>query len=178
MFKLGDATILRVEETNVPSYKLRDVFTEMTDAQFAEHGHWLAPHHYEAKSGCIRLAVHSWLLKVGGKTILIDSCCGNNKVKPRRPFWHMLNEPYLERLAAAVAIQSAAAKADYERHYRGAIIIPTGRDGMCWTIILDNHTGRLSDGAYGKCQPDEPQTAAEEPLEQARLRSLGNAFRR
>ena len=69
----------------------------------AEHGHWLAPHHYEAESGRIRLAVHSWLLKVGGKTILIDSCCGNNKNKPGRPFWHMLNEPYLERLAAASA---------------------------------------------------------------------------
>jgi glyoxylase-like metal-dependent hydrolase (beta-lactamase superfamily II) len=42
-------------------------------------------------------------LKVGGKTILIDSCCGNNKDKPGRPFWHRLNEPYLERLAAAGA---------------------------------------------------------------------------
>ena len=103
MFKVGEATITRVEETNVPSYKLRDVFTEMTDAQFAEHERWLAPHHYEAESGRIRLSVHSWLLKVGGKTILIDSCCGNNKDKPGRPFWHRLNEPYLERLAAAGA---------------------------------------------------------------------------
>ena len=91
MFKVGEATITRVEETNVPSYKLRDVFTEMTDAQFAEHERWLAPHHYEAESGRIRLSVHSWLLKVGGKTILIDSCCGNNKDKPGRPFWHRLN---------------------------------------------------------------------------------------
>ena len=49
----------------------------------------------------MRLAVHSWLLQVGGKKILIDSCCGNNKAKPGRPFWHMLNLPYLERLAAA-----------------------------------------------------------------------------
>ncbi|HTL63411.1 MAG TPA: MBL fold metallo-hydrolase, partial [Pseudolabrys sp.] len=103
MFKVGEATIVRVEETNVPSYPLREVFTEMTDAQFAEHEHWLAPHHYEAQSGRIRLVVHSWLLKVGGKTILIDSCCGNQKNKPGRPFWHMLNEPYLERLAAAGA---------------------------------------------------------------------------
>jgi glyoxylase-like metal-dependent hydrolase (beta-lactamase superfamily II) len=103
VFKVGEATITRVEETNVPSYKLRDVFTEMTDAQFSEHRHWLAPHHYEAESGRIRLSVHSWLLKVGGKTILIDSCCGNNKDKPGRPFWHRLNEPYLERLAAAGA---------------------------------------------------------------------------
>ena len=55
------------------------------------------------RAAASRLSVHSWLLKVGGKTILIDSCCGNNKDKPGRPFWHRLNEPYLERLAAAGA---------------------------------------------------------------------------
>ena len=76
---------------------------DFTDAHMAEHGHWLAPHHYIAETGQIRLAVHSWLLQVGGKKILIDSCCGNNKVKPGRPFWSNLNEPYLERLAAAGA---------------------------------------------------------------------------
>ena len=45
-------------------------------------------------------SVHSWLLQIGGKKILIDACCGNNKVEPARPFWHMLNMPYLERLCS------------------------------------------------------------------------------
>ena len=103
MFSVGDATITRVEETNLPSYPLRDIFPDFTDAHMAEHKSWLAPHHYEAETGKIRLSVHSWLLQVGGKKILIDSCCGNNKVKPGRPFWHMLNVNYLERLAAAGA---------------------------------------------------------------------------
>ena len=103
MFSVGDATITRVEETNLPSYPLRDIFPDFTDAHMAEHKSWLAPHHYEAETGKIRLSVHSWLLEVGGKKILIDSCCGNNKAKPGRPFWHMLNLPYLERLAAAGA---------------------------------------------------------------------------
>ena len=67
-------------------------FPDFTDAHMAEHKAWLAPHHYEAETGKIRLSVHSWLLQVGGKKILIDSCCGNNKVKPGRPFWHMLND--------------------------------------------------------------------------------------
>ncbi len=101
MFNIGDATITRVEETNLPTYPLRDIFPDFTEAHLAEHKSWLAPHHYEADTGLVRLAVHSWLLQVGGKKILIDSCCGNNKAKPGRPFWHMLNLPYLERLAAA-----------------------------------------------------------------------------
>ena len=81
MFSVGDATIVRVEETNLPTYPLREIFPEFTDAHLAEHRAWLAPHHYEAETGRIRLAVHSWLLQVGGKKILINSCCGNNKVK-------------------------------------------------------------------------------------------------
>ncbi|HEX3708455.1 MAG TPA: MBL fold metallo-hydrolase, partial [Pseudolabrys sp.] len=103
MFKVGQATVTRVEEINLPSYPLRDIFPEFGDAHMAEHGAWMAPHHYDASTGQIRLAVHSWLVQVGGKKILIDCCCGNNKAKPGRPFWHMLNEPYLERLAAAGA---------------------------------------------------------------------------
>ncbi|HEV2627155.1 MAG TPA: MBL fold metallo-hydrolase [Pseudolabrys sp.] len=100
MFKVGEAAITRIEETFLPTYPLRTIFPEITDAQLEEYMPWMAPHHYDPKSGCILLSVHSWLLKVGGQTILIDACCGNNKVKPGRPFWHMLNEPYLARLAA------------------------------------------------------------------------------
>ena len=92
MFKVGEATITRIEETYGPCYPLREIFPEFNDAHMAEHKRWLAPHHYDADSGLIRLRVHSWLLKVGGKKILIDSCCGNNKIKPGRPWWNMLND--------------------------------------------------------------------------------------
>jgi glyoxylase-like metal-dependent hydrolase (beta-lactamase superfamily II) len=103
VFSVGKATITRIEETYLPCYPLRDIFPDFTDAHLAEHANWLAPHHYEAETGRIKLSVHSWLLQVGGKKILIDSCCGNNKVKPGRPFWNMLNVDYLERLARAGA---------------------------------------------------------------------------
>jgi glyoxylase-like metal-dependent hydrolase (beta-lactamase superfamily II) len=102
-FQIGEATITRVEEVNKPVYPLRQIFAECTDEILAQHKNWIAPHHYEAETGRIRLSVHSWLLQVGGKKILIDCCCGNNKKKPGRPFWEDLNEPYLERLAAAGA---------------------------------------------------------------------------
>lgn len=103
VFTLGQATITRIEETYGATYPLRHIFPEITDAQLAEHRHWMAPNHYDADSGLIKLSVHSWLLQIGGKKILIDGCCGNHKNKPGRPFWTDLNVPYLERLAAAGA---------------------------------------------------------------------------
>jgi len=102
-FQVGAAKITRIEETYGATYPLRKIFPDCTDDLVAQHRHWLSPHHYDADSGLIKLSVHSWLLEIGGKKILIDACCGNNKVKPDRPFWHMLNVPWLERLAAAGA---------------------------------------------------------------------------
>ena len=100
-FAVGAAKITRIEETYGATYPLRKIFPECTDELVAQHRQWLAPHHYDADSGLIKLSVHSWLLEIDGRKILIDSCCGNGKVKPDRPFWHMLDVPWLDRLAAA-----------------------------------------------------------------------------
>jgi len=100
---IGKATVARIEETYLPTYPAKHIFAELTDEIMAKHAHWLAPHHYEPASGLIKLSVHSWLLQIGGRKILIDGCCGNNKQKPGRPFWTNLNTDYLERLAAAGA---------------------------------------------------------------------------
>jgi glyoxylase-like metal-dependent hydrolase (beta-lactamase superfamily II) len=103
LFTVGQAKVMRVEETYGPTYPVRDIFAECNEEVLATHRHWLAPNHYDASSGLIKLSVHSWLLLLGKQKILIDSCCGNQKIKPGRPFWNMLNVPYLDRLAAAGA---------------------------------------------------------------------------
>jgi glyoxylase-like metal-dependent hydrolase (beta-lactamase superfamily II) len=103
VFKVGKATITRIEETYLPVYPITDIFPEFSEADLKEHGNWLAPDHYEIASKKIKLSVHSWLLQIDGKKILIDCCCGNNKPRPTRPHWNMLNEPWLNRLAAAGA---------------------------------------------------------------------------
>jgi glyoxylase-like metal-dependent hydrolase (beta-lactamase superfamily II) len=102
-FRIGQATITRVEETCGPTYPIIDIFPECSSTVLSEHGHWLAPSHFDVQTGLIKLSVHSWLLQIGRQKILVDTCCGNNKVKPERPFWHMLNVPFLERLAKAGA---------------------------------------------------------------------------
>ena len=61
----------------------------------------MAPNHYDEASGWLKLSIHSWLLRVGGKTILIDTCVGNHKSRKHRPKWDMMNTPYLDRLKAA-----------------------------------------------------------------------------
>src|SRR6516165_6587618 len=103
VLKVGQATVTRVEEFYGPTYPATQIFPDLSQEILKLHSHWLAPNHYEASSGLIKLSVHSWLLQIGRLKILIDACCGNQKDKPGKPFFHMLNTPYLERLAAAGA---------------------------------------------------------------------------
>ena len=64
---------------------------------------WMVPDHYDPASGFLKLSIHSWLIEIGGRKILIDTCVGNHKSRKHRPFWDNLNTPYIERLAAAGA---------------------------------------------------------------------------
>jgi glyoxylase-like metal-dependent hydrolase (beta-lactamase superfamily II) len=82
---------------------VRDIFPDYDQEIAAKHAHWMAPNHYDPGRDLIKLSVHSWLLQVDGKKFLIDCCCGNDRPRKARPFWNMLNTPYLDRLAAAGA---------------------------------------------------------------------------
>jgi glyoxylase-like metal-dependent hydrolase (beta-lactamase superfamily II) len=53
-------------------------------------------------TGNILLGIHSLLLRAGGLNILIDTCVGEDKHRPRRPEWHQRKATgYIERLKAA-----------------------------------------------------------------------------
>ena len=98
---VGAARITRIEETYEPNFAASTFFADWRDELVAEHMHWMVPNHFDAASGWIKLSVHSWLIEIGGRKILIDTCIGNHKSRPARPKWHQLDTPYLARLAAA-----------------------------------------------------------------------------
>jgi glyoxylase-like metal-dependent hydrolase (beta-lactamase superfamily II) len=100
---VGAAKITRIEETYGFFFEAKQFFADWRDEIVAEHMSWMVPDHYDPKSGYLKLSIHSWLLEVGGKKILIDTCVGNHKSRKQRPFWDQLNTPYVERLAAAGA---------------------------------------------------------------------------
>ena len=99
--KLGAATVRRVEESYEPNFDAKVFFPDWDPAVVDRHAPWLMPAHYDKDSGFLKLSVHSWLLTIGGKRILIDTCVGNHKPRPHRPKWHLMETKYLERLAAA-----------------------------------------------------------------------------
>jgi glyoxylase-like metal-dependent hydrolase (beta-lactamase superfamily II) len=98
---IGAAKLTRIEETYEPNFEARTFFADWRDEIVAPHLGWMVPNHFDPASGRLKLSIHSWLLDIGGRKILIDTCIGNHKSRKHRPFWDNLNTPYLERLAAA-----------------------------------------------------------------------------
>ena len=91
----------RIEESYEPNFDAKMFFPDWQPGVVQEHKDWLLPNHYDEATGWLKLSVHSWLLTVGGKRILVDTCVGNHKSRPHRPKWHLMETRYLERLKEA-----------------------------------------------------------------------------
>jgi glyoxylase-like metal-dependent hydrolase (beta-lactamase superfamily II) len=101
MCNVGEFQISRVIESEVPIFDPM-VFLPDADADVvAANKDWMIPRYMEAESGLLIFAFQSYIIRTARHTILVDTCVGNDKPRPARPQWHMMNGPYLADLAAA-----------------------------------------------------------------------------
>ena len=96
--RVGDATITKVIEKQF-SMKAAALFPDFDPAVIDEHREWLAGTHLDAAQQSFILSIHTWVVRRGGQTILVDTACGNHKERSFSSIFHQLNTPYLERLA-------------------------------------------------------------------------------
>src|SRR3989304_4600802 len=99
-FDLGNVTIHRVVEQEAPLFQVTDFFPTLTKDMIDENRSWLEPKYFTG--GKVVLCIQSYIVKTPHHTIMVDSCVGNHKPRPARPFWNMMNsDRYEKRLAAA-----------------------------------------------------------------------------
>ncbi len=98
---LGDIAIHRIVEQEGAFFDAAQFFPTLTPPLIAPHRDWLIPRHID-EAGQVMLCIQSYLIKTRDTTILVDTCVGNHKGRPQRPFWHqMTSERYQRNLAAA-----------------------------------------------------------------------------
>ena len=96
--QIGDVLIDRIvdiERFNIPAGTL---FPDLNISAFEQERHWLEPRFVQGDDVC--LSVHSLLIRTSDLCILIDTCVGEHKHRPKNPHWHNRKaSAYLENLA-------------------------------------------------------------------------------
>src|SRR6478609_11660333 len=97
--RIGNATIEKVEEICGSGFKPARMFPKFNQEAFDAQKDCMVPDHVEPGSDRLVGSVHTWVVKTGRHTILIDTCLGNHKDR-HNPGWNKLNTPFLDRLKA------------------------------------------------------------------------------
>ncbi len=95
---VGDVRITRVVELEgpVPGTFL---FADATAPNLAAQPDWLRPRFVDTKQRLVS-SVHALVVESAGRRIVVDTCVGNDKVRPN-PFWNERQGPFLDDLAGA-----------------------------------------------------------------------------
>jgi glyoxylase-like metal-dependent hydrolase (beta-lactamase superfamily II) len=99
---MGQIVIRRIVESICAEFDALSFFPETTREDWARHRAWMEPWALDPVSGKLVLPIQAFLVRTRHHTILIDTCVGNHKPRPLRPFWHMQKlNTFLPRLSAA-----------------------------------------------------------------------------
>ncbi len=100
-FSVGDLTIHRIIEQETTFLPALDLFPGLTPDLLAENKPWMQQTGALDAADVLILCFQSYIVKTPHHTILVDSCIGNDKPRPR-PVWNMKTDnTYMRALATA-----------------------------------------------------------------------------
>jgi glyoxylase-like metal-dependent hydrolase (beta-lactamase superfamily II) len=146
--KLGNLTIHRIVEQEGPFFDVLKFFPTLTKEVLDENRAWLQPRFVDPADQ-LMLCIQSYLVRTPHHNILVDTCVGNHKPRPARPFWDMMKSDRLEKNLAATGL--GVADIDFV---------------MC-THLHTDHVGwntRLEDGRWVPTFPNARYVFAEREL--------------
>src|SRR6059058_5686375 len=97
--RIGTFEIARIADYEGPFFAPGDFFPDFDPAVVEEHAALLGPRLIEPGTGKLIFSFHSFVVKTGHHTILIDSCIGNDKERPTRPQFHHMKSSFIDDLS-------------------------------------------------------------------------------
>jgi len=101
---LNDIMIHSVVEQQAPFFDPLEFFPTLTKDVLEENRSWLQPTFIDPDTGRLVLCVQGFVIKTSHQNILVDSCVGNHKPRPARPFWNMMNTDRFEKNLGAIGL--------------------------------------------------------------------------
>lgn len=134
---LGDVEVIRVVEWQGAFVPARGLVPESAAELWKSNEDWLAPAHWDADSDKATVALQTWVLRSGGRTVLVDTGVGNGRERPGSPQFHHWQGDFLGALARAG-------------------VRPQDIDVVVNTHIHGDHVGWNTTGVEGGWEPTFP----------------------
>ena len=99
---LGDVEVIRAIEWHEPFLSPTEFLPEVDPDTWTLNADWLAPDHWQPETDRMIIALQTWVLRSGGRTILVDTGAGNRRERPgMAPYFHERESDLLAVLAEA-----------------------------------------------------------------------------
>jgi glyoxylase-like metal-dependent hydrolase (beta-lactamase superfamily II) len=97
--RIGDFTVDKIADYEGPFFAPNEFFPDFDPAVVAENAALLGPRLIEPGTGKLMFSFHSFVVRTGRHTVLIDACIGNDKERPSRPQFHHMRTSFIDDLA-------------------------------------------------------------------------------
>ncbi|NXY95799.1 MBL fold metallo-hydrolase [Streptomyces sp. BR123] len=134
---LGDVEIIRVVEWQGPFGPARDLVPQADARVWKDNEASLAPDHWDPGRDLAVLALQTWVVRSGGRTVLVDTGAGSGRERPGTPHFHHRQGDFLADLARAG-------------------VRPEDVDTVVSTHLHADHVGGNTVGADGEWVPAFP----------------------
>lgn len=155
---LGPIAVQRITELDRWPHRIDVLYPTLPAAHWDEARRRFDHRSIDRETGEMILSVHTYVVRVGGRTLLIDSCNGDDKHRPMMTSIDRLHTGFLDRLA-------------------GAGVRPEDVDLVMCTHLHPDHVGwntRLADGSWVPTFPNARYLLGKVDFEGLRhLRSIG-----
>ncbi|MFF8380765.1 MBL fold metallo-hydrolase [Streptomyces sp. NPDC015661] len=98
---LGDVEIVRIVEWRGPFGPPGVLVPDAGAELWKDNEEWLAPDHWTPEADSTVMALQSWVLRSGGRTVLVDTGVGDGRERPHSPHFHHRQDGFLGRLERA-----------------------------------------------------------------------------
>ena len=97
----GPFAVQRIVELEGPFLAADTLFPDATPEAIAASRAGQNPRLFDQARNLLIMSFHSIVVRTPTHTVLVDTCVGNDKPRPRNEHWHQRRGSYLEDLAAA-----------------------------------------------------------------------------
>src|SRR5690348_724379 len=103
-FNVDDMTIHRIVEQEQGFTPVLEFLPGLSRERLDENRSWMEPAALDPETEKLVLCFQSYVVKTPHHTVLVDSCIGNDKIRPTREAWNKKNDDHYMRALAAAGV--------------------------------------------------------------------------